>query len=57
MIAFIVVTVVIIAWVLHALGLGWRSDFQGVNTPLDKLSTASRVVKSIERNMRSARNY
>ena len=37
MIAFIVVTVVIIAWVLHALGLGWRSDFQGVDTPLDTL--------------------
>ena len=37
MIAFIVVTVVIIAWVLHALGLGWRSDWQGVNTPLDTL--------------------
>ena len=30
------VTVVIIAWVLHALGLGWRSDFQGV-TPTDTL--------------------
>ena len=42
MIAFIVVTVVIIAWVLHALGLRWRSDFQGVNTALDTLSTAAR---------------
>ena len=26
MIAFIAITVVIIAWVLHALGLGWRSE-------------------------------
>ena len=26
-----------IVWVLHALGLGRRNDWQGVNTPLDTL--------------------
>jgi len=37
MIFFIVLTVLIIAWVLHAFGLGWQSDSQGENTPLDTL--------------------
>jgi putative membrane protein len=36
MIAFIVLTVVIIAWVLRAFGLGWQSNSAG-NTPLDTL--------------------
>jgi putative membrane protein len=37
MIAFIVTTVVIIAWVLRVFGLGWRSDWQERHTPLDTL--------------------
>ena len=37
MIAFIVLTVVIIAWALRAFGLGWQSDSQGGSTPLDTL--------------------
>ena len=37
MIAFIAITVVIIAWVLHALGLGWRTEGRDTNTPLDTL--------------------
>jgi putative membrane protein len=36
MIAFIVLTVLIIAWVLRAFGLGWQSSSQG-DTPLDTL--------------------
>ena len=36
MIVFIVLTVLIIAWVLRAFGLGWQSTLQG-NTPLDTL--------------------
>ena len=36
MIVFIVLTVLIIAWVLRACGLGWQSTSQG-NTPLDTL--------------------
>jgi putative membrane protein len=37
MIALIVITVVLIAWVLRALGLGSRSDWRETNTPLDTL--------------------
>ncbi len=37
MIAFVVVTVLIIAWVLRAAGLGWQSDSRGRSTPLDTL--------------------
>lgn len=37
MIAVVVITVVIIAWVLRAFGLGWQSDSQRVNTPLETL--------------------
>jgi len=37
MIVFIVLTVLIIAWVLRAFGLGWQSTSQG-NTPLDTLN-------------------
>ncbi len=37
MIIFLVVAVLIIAWVLHAVGLGWQSDSQGANDPLDTL--------------------
>jgi len=37
MIVFIVVTVLIIAWALRAFGLGWQSDSQRGNTPLDTL--------------------
>jgi len=37
MIVFIVLTVLIIAWVLRAFGLGWQSDSQGGSTPLDTL--------------------
>lgn len=37
MIAFIVITVLIIAWALRASGLGWRSDVPDVRTPLDTL--------------------
>lgn len=37
MIAFIVLTVLIIAWALRAFGLGRQSDSQGRNTPLDTL--------------------
>jgi putative membrane protein len=37
MIAFLAITVVIIAWLLHALGLGWRSERRETNTPLDAL--------------------
>jgi len=36
MIAFIVMTVVIIAWVLRATGLGWQSGVRP-RTPLDTL--------------------
>jgi len=36
MIVFIVLTVLIIAWVLRAFGFGWQSSSQG-NTPLDTL--------------------
>lgn len=36
MIGFIVLTVLIIAWVLRAFGLGWQSSSYG-NTPLDTL--------------------
>lgn len=36
MIIFVVLTVLIIAWVLRAVGLGWQSSTQG-NTPLDAL--------------------
>jgi putative membrane protein len=35
MIVSIVITVTIIAWLLHALGLGWRSQWR--ETPLDTL--------------------
>ena len=38
MIAFVVLTVLIIAWALRAFGLGWQSGPQGRNTPLDTLS-------------------
>lgn len=37
MIVFLVVTVLIIAWALHAVGLGWQSASQGGNDPLDTL--------------------
>ena len=37
MIAFIVLTVLIIAWALRAFGLGWQAESQGRNTPLDTL--------------------
>lgn len=37
MIVFIVLTVLIIAWVLRAFGLGWQSHSRGENTPLDTL--------------------
>ncbi len=37
MLAFIVLTVLIIAWVLHAFGLGWQSASRGKITPLDTL--------------------
>lgn len=37
MIIFLVLTVLIIAWALRAFGLGWQSDLQGSNTPLDTL--------------------
>lgn len=37
MIIFLVVAVLIIAWVLHAVGLGWQSDSQRGNDPLDTL--------------------
>ena len=37
MIAFIVITVLIIAWALRASGLGWRADVPGGSTPLDTL--------------------
>ena len=37
MIIFIVLTVLIIAWTLRALGLGWQSDSQRGDTPLDTL--------------------
>jgi putative membrane protein len=37
MIAFIAATVVLIAWLLHALGLGWRRDERESDTPLDTL--------------------
>lgn len=37
MIAFIVLTMLIIAWALRAFGLGWQSDPQARNTPLDTL--------------------
>lgn len=36
MIFFIVLTVLIVAWVLRALGLGWHSGAEG-KTPLDTL--------------------
>ena len=36
MIAFIVITAVIIKWVLRATGLGWQSDVRP-RTPLDTL--------------------
>jgi putative membrane protein len=36
MIVFIVITVLIIAWVLHAFGLGWQSTSREI-TPLDAL--------------------
>ena len=37
MIVFIVLTVLIITWALRAFGLGWQSDSQKENTPLDTL--------------------
>jgi putative membrane protein len=37
MIAFVVITVLIIAWLLRAFGLGWQSDSQRGMTPLDTL--------------------
>ena len=37
MIVFIVLTVLIIAWTLRAFGLGWQSDSQRRDTPLDTL--------------------
>lgn len=37
MIAFVVVTVLIIAWALRAFGLGRQSDWQRESTPLDTL--------------------
>ena len=37
MIVFIVLTVLIIAWVLRAVGFGWQSRTQG-DTPLDTLN-------------------
>ena len=37
MIGFLAITVVIIAWLLHALGLGWRSERREPNPPLDTL--------------------
>ena len=37
MIAVVVLTVLIVAWALHAFGLGWKSDPQPGGTPLDVL--------------------
>jgi putative membrane protein len=37
MIAFVVLTALIIAWVLRAFGPGWQSDPHGRDTPLDTL--------------------
>ena len=37
MVVFIVLTVLIIAWVLRAVGLGWQSDSKVRDTPLDIL--------------------
>jgi putative membrane protein len=37
MIAFIVLTVLIIAWALRTFGLGWQSDSREKGTPLDTL--------------------
>ncbi|UPJ63833.1 SHOCT domain-containing protein [Bradyrhizobium sp. 191] len=37
MIVFVVLTVLIIAWALRALGLGWQSGTQGRDTPLNTL--------------------
>lgn len=37
MIAFVVLTVLIIAWALRAVGLGWQSDPHRRDTPLDTL--------------------
>lgn len=57
MIVFVVLTVLIIAWALRALGLGWQSGTQGRDTPSTPSSTALRAVKSIVRNMRTAEDY
>jgi putative membrane protein len=37
MIAFLVITVLTIAWALHAFGFGRESGLQGQGTPLDTL--------------------
>ena len=37
MIVFIVLTILIITWALHAFGLGWQSDSRKENTPLETL--------------------
>jgi hypothetical protein len=37
MIVFIALTVLIVAWALRVFGLGWQSDSQERNTPLDTL--------------------
>lgn len=37
MIAFVVITALIVAWVLRAVGLGWQSDSHREDTPLDTL--------------------
>lgn len=37
MIAFVVITVLIIAWVLRAVGLGWQSSHPPMESPLDVL--------------------
>ena len=37
MIVFVVLTVLIIAWALRALGLGWQSEPRRRDTPLDTL--------------------
>jgi putative membrane protein len=36
-IVFIVLTVLIITWALHAFGLGWQSDSRKENAPLETL--------------------
>jgi putative membrane protein len=38
LIVFIVLTVLIIAWALHAIGFGWQPGSQRGRTPLDTLN-------------------